>query len=95
MPNGRSRRKGRSFERELARLLGGHLGDISDIPLPFGRYSIEAKRRETLNIYKAWAQSERDAERRGKKPMVIFQKNFGDILVCMKLSDLQKELNAY
>ena len=95
-----SRAKGARGELELAKFLeakgfsarrgqqfaGG--SDSPDVICPdLNGYHIECKRVESLNLYKAMAQSIKDAN--GKKiPLVIHRKNDQDWVAIIRLEDL-------
>ena len=92
-----SKRKGKSGELEVSRILRGYgydtrrgqqysgiNGDADVVGLP--GIHIEVKRREKLNIYDAIDQSKRDAKQ-GEFPSVFHRKNNCEWLVTMRLDD--------
>ena len=101
-----SRNKGASGERELANLLksygyktwrgqqfSGANGDADVEGLM--DVHIECKRVEKLNLYKAMAQSKRDASVNNEIPTVFHRKNRQKWLVTMELDDWIGFYKAY
>lgn len=102
----KSQRKGRAAELELSRILQGHGYDVRPgNPLNYGKepdvsglsgVHIECKRRETTEIWKWLAQSERDAQRFGDGlPAVFFRRSRSPWMVCMTLTDWLKLYRSY
>lgn len=101
-----SRRKGATFERKLAGILKneygyncrrtaqycGKSGDASDVVGLPGLH-IEAKAQERMCLYDWMAQAVRDAKK--GLPAVFHKKNYGDILVTMRLQDFMKIYREY
>lgn len=95
-----SNRKGKVYEREIARFLKGlgydarrgqqHKGG-ADSPDVVGLpgFHIEAKRTEHLRLYEALNQSIRDCGE-GEKPIVIYRKNGEKSVVIMLLDDFME-----
>ena len=84
-----SRTKGASGEREIAKILTDCLGfkverklgaardggsDI-EIDTPPPGWSIEVKRREKLRVEKWWEQTERQADKEERRPLLLFRRN--------------------
>lgn len=102
-----SKRKGKSGELEVAKILRGYgyktrrgqqyagiNGDADVVGLP--GIHIEVKRREKLNIYDAVDQAKRDAKA-GELPAVFHRKNNCEWLVTMPLDfwiDIYREYEA-
>ena len=95
-----SREKGKRFERELASKLreygydchrgqqySGANGDADVVGLP--GIHIEAKHRETMELYKWVAQAKHDAKC-GLLPAVFHRKNHAAVLVTMELQDFME-----
>lgn len=97
-----SQQKGKRFERELAKELekvfsvkckrtpqsGGWemKGDIISVQGVPSLYHWECKCQESLNIWNALAQAERDCQV-GKTPVVVFKRNFSQTYVALKKDD--------
>ena len=94
-----SREKGASFERKIAKLLtsrgfkarrGNQFNGMwdADVETEYFPYHVEAKKVQVLNIFKAYAQSERDSKATSKKtPIVVHAKNNTKIMVTIELHD--------
>lgn len=95
----RSKRKGASGERELARLLGDLLGleltrnleqtragghDLLGVP----GWAIECKRVEAASIGSWWAQAVEQAERQGLRPVLAHRGNRQPWRFVMRLAEL-------
>lgn len=101
-----SREKGARFERKVAEKLREygyeaergcqHSGgkDSPDVKHNMKGIHIEAKAVERINIWKALAQSERDAGA-DEIPIVIFKRNYGDNYVALSLDNFMKMFQAY
>ena len=106
-----SKAKGARFERKLAGLFReygyearrtaqycGNTGDASDV-VGLPGIHVEAKHAEAMRLYDWIDQAKRDAAANGKGnlPAVFHKKNFGEILVTMRLDDwfnLYREFEA-
>jgi len=96
-----SRAKGADFERQIAKILTGRglqarrgnqfngMWD-ADVEVEEFPYHIECKKVESLNIFKAYAQSYEDCK--GKVPIVVHAKNRTKIMVTLEVHDF---LNLY
>ena len=94
-----SRAKGADFERKIAKLLtsrgfkarrGNQFNGMwdADVETEYFPYHVEAKKVQVLNIFKAYAQSERDSKATSNKtPIVIHAKNNTKIMVTVELHD--------
>lgn len=99
-----SNRKGKVYEREIARFLRGlgydarrgqqHKGG-ADSPDVVGikGYHIEAKRTERFDLYGALEQSTRDAAD-GEIPIVVHRKNGKKSVVILTLDDFMEVING-
>jgi hypothetical protein len=100
MPRIHSQNKGKRFEREVAELLrdngyearrgfqarGG--AEQPDVVTNFP-FHCECKHVESLNLWKAYEQSTRDAAP-GLEPVVVFKKNNKRALVCIDFESFVK-----
>lgn len=100
-----SRQKGKRFELQIASILRQHgftearrgqqysgaNGDADVIGLD--GIHIEAKAVESLNLYGAYEQSQRDS-REEETPVVIFKKNRKPIMIAMSLDDFLENYYA-
>lgn len=97
-----SNRKGKTFEREVARYLreecdlkdarrGQQFKGWSDSPDVVGLpgFHIECKRTEHLRLYEALKQSIRDCGE-DEKPIVIYRKNREESVVILRLTDFME-----
>ena len=94
-----SRAKGADFERQIAKLLtsrgfkarrGNQFNGMwdADVETEYFPYHIECKKVQSLNIFKAYEQSDRDSKNTSKKtPIVIHAKNRTKIMATMELHD--------
>jgi len=92
-----SRAKGADFEREIAKLLssrgfkarrGNQFNGMwdADVECDSFPYHIECKKVQNLNIFKAYAQSEKDSKG-AKPPIVIHSKNRTKTMVTIEIHD--------
>lgn len=97
----RSQRKGKNYEREIAKRLSkvfacnvrrtpcsGGLdikGDLRNLSGPLEPYVFECKKQESLNIWACMRQAENQAA--SKVPVLIFSRNNTPDYVCMRLED--------
>jgi hypothetical protein len=51
-------------------------------------FAIECKNTESINIWKAFLQSEEHAAMTGLKPLVVFSRNRSEVLCTLKFDDL-------
>lgn len=90
-----SKQKGKRGELEVAKMLQligydarrsvqycGSSGDAADV-VGVGGLHLEVKRTETISIRKWMEQAERDAEKSGRTPVVVFRSNGKRWRVCL------------
>ncbi|GIV51997.1 MAG: hypothetical protein KatS3mg038_2518 [Candidatus Kapaibacterium sp.] len=91
----KSKRKGTTYEREIARLVGAQrnyqhrAGDGADIIARIGAHTlaIECKRRRSLSTIHSWMQQAIANARDGEIPVVVMRQDGGENLVLLRLSD--------
>ena len=95
-----SQKKGANYERKIAKAFGKIYGKLKRTPLSGGMdwkgdiqaiesdmpFSIECKKQEKLNIWKALKQAEEDCEN-DKIPIVVFARNRSKDYVVIELSN--------
>lgn len=101
-----SRDKGARYERKVAEMIREygyeaergcqHSGgkDSPDVKHNMKGIHVEAKAVERINIWKALAQSERDAGA-DEIPIVIFKRNYGESYVALSFDNFMKMFQAY